>query len=328
MTHDRVNRRPRLDPTVTIAIPTFNRAGTYFPRALGAACAQTYANLDILVADNASTDHTADVVTAMSDARIRYHRHDRNIGAAKNTSFCIESSRGEYTLLLNDDDLVDQDFVEVCIAAIASGRRPGLIRTGMRVIDESGTVVRLHPNRVGGLDFVDFVVAWTQGATAPYLCNTMFLTRPLQEVGLHSRHSMWDDVIAELKIAAAHGRVDIEEVHASSCEHPGELTRTAHVREWCEDAVELIEVVCSLAPAEAARLRSHLTPFLAMIAYHRAAVASAPLFTRLAGGVTAFRTFGVAPKFPQWFKQVLAQERWYRALGRLKARRTLRTRLD
>ena len=321
---ERMNSFPPSTPLVTIAIPTFNRARSYLPRALRAACVQTYANLDILVADNASTDDTAAVVASMGDARVRYHRHPENMGSARNTNFCIESSRGEYTLLLNDDDLIDEDFIEVCMDAIADGQRPGLIRTGMRLIDESGRVVHIHVNQVGGLDFAAFVVAWTQGLTVPYLCNTLFRTRNLQEIGLHSRHYMWDDVIAELKIAAVHGRVDIADVHASSCEHGGELTRAASVREWCEDAVELTEVACSLAPDDAPQLRAHLTPFLAEIAYRRAAQANAPLIARLAGGLTAFRTFRVPPEFPLWFKQVLGRERWYRRLAKLKPRRQVR----
>src|SRR5690606_4365233 len=62
------------NPLVTICIPTFNRADTFLPKALAAACNQTYRNLEILVSDNASSDGTPELVRSMIDPRISYHR--------------------------------------------------------------------------------------------------------------------------------------------------------------------------------------------------------------------------------------------------------------
>lgn len=303
-------------PLVTIAIPTFNRGSTYLPRALAAALAQTYANLDILVADNASTDGTPEFVRSIADPRIRYHRHRENMGSARNINHCIAESLGEYTLLLNDDDVIDADLVAACMSALPPGARPGLLRTGTRIIDDAGATIRSHPNDVAGLDFTEFVIAWTQGKTTPFLCSTLFLTDALRRVGMHSRHSMWDDVITELKVAALHGRLDIVSVHASYCEHGGELTHAAATRAWCEDSAELIDVACALAPQDRDRLRSHLVPFLANLNYRRAAEMNASIPGRLRGGWIVFKATGVAPPFPYWAKHVVADRPWYRMLVR------------
>lgn len=311
-----MHERTRDRPLVTIAIPTFNRAGTYLPRALAAACAQTYARLDILVADNASTDGTSRIVQSIDDPRIRYHRHRENSGSAKNIDYCISESLGEYTLLLNDDDVIDPGLVDACMKMLPPGTRPGLLRTGTRIIDESGATVRSHQNDVAGLDFTDFVIAWTQGKTTPFLCSTLFLTEALRRFGMHSRHSMWDDVITELKVAAHYGRLDIADVHASYCEHGGELTHGAATTAWCEDSAELIEVACSLAPRERERLRLHLVPFLANLNYRRAAEMNASIPQRLRGGWVVFRAMGVPPPFPNWLKHVVADRPWYRVLVR------------
>ena len=282
-------------PLVTIAIPTFNRAGSYLPRALASACHQTYGNLDILVADNASSDCTEDVVRAVGDRRVRYYRHPENIGSARNMNFCIDSSRGEYTLLLNDDDVIDESFVAACMNALPAGKRPGLIRTGARIIDELGVTIRSHQNHVEGLGFSDFVIGWIEGLTTPYLCGTLFRTDALKQVGMHSRHYLWDDVIAQLKIAAAHGRCDIVEVHASFCEHSGELTHSASARAWSEDSRELLEVVCQLAPRDSAYLRPRLEHFLAELGYRRAIYTNASVGARLHAGWVVYRETGVPP---------------------------------
>ena len=49
-------------PLVTIAVPTFNRA-TMLERCLESALGQSYAAVEVIVCDNASTDSTEDVVT-------------------------------------------------------------------------------------------------------------------------------------------------------------------------------------------------------------------------------------------------------------------------
>src|SRR5688572_24537959 len=131
------------EPLVTIAIPTFNRADAYLPATLAAASGQSYANLDILVADNASVDDTAQVVSSFRDPRIRYHRHPSNVGAAANWNFCVEQGRGQYFLMLMDDDLIDHDFVETCIKRVADKPQAGLIRTGTRVVDGHGKLIHI-----------------------------------------------------------------------------------------------------------------------------------------------------------------------------------------
>jgi hypothetical protein len=127
---------------------------------------------------------------------------------------------------------------------------------------------------------------------------------------------MWDDVITELKVAALYGRLDLLDVHASYCEHGGELTHAAATTAWCEDSADLLEVACALAPRDRDRLRSHLAPFLANLNYRRAAEMDASIAGRLRGGWTVFRTTGVLPKLPYWLKHVVADRPWYRVLAR------------
>lgn len=256
------------EPLVTIAIPTYNRASAYLPRTLAAASRQSYANLDILVADNASVDDTERVVASFNDPRVRYHRHPKNLGAAANFNFCIEQGRGSYFLMLMDDDLIDLDFVEACIERAAENPQAGLVRTGTRVIDGHGKLIHISPNHVVGLDFADFLLAWMDGRTAPYLCSTLFRTEPLQRVGLHSKHYLWNDVITELQIAAEHGRVDIPEVKASFRVHQNELTSRAAIKNWCEDSHQVVELMCELVPpARRDLIRERGLDFMAMFNY-------------------------------------------------------------
>ena len=300
-------------PLVTICIPTYNRADTFLPAALVAASNQTYRNLEILVSDNASTDRTPELVRHFGDPRIRYHRQEGNIGSVGNINFCIQSSRGKYTLLLMDDDSIDPDFVACCVGAARDNPETGLIRTGARIVDGDGKVIYRARNLVGGLNFTQFVIAWTEGKMLPFLCSTLFRTQPLQEIGINSRYHHWDDVMGEFEIAYRYGRIDIPDIKASYCIHPGELTFKEGVRDWCEDSRELIELVCRLAPEDDSLLRSRLTSYLALLNYRIAARLKQRWPTRLHEAVAVYRTLGVLPKV-EFFRAFLAEMSWFSIL--------------
>ena len=256
---------------VTIAIPTCNRAGSYLQQALESVLKQTYPHFEVIVADNASNDETSQVVQSYTDARIRYFRHEENIGANNNFNFCLEQARGEFFLLLPDDDLIDQDFIEVCIDSIGNDTNIGIVRTGMRLIDSSGKVIAEKTNSVKGLSTEDFILAWFKGKTWPYLCNSLFNTRKLLEIGgFKSKCDLFQDVIAEMRVAARSGRIDIEDIKASSRKHPGDRTSAAKVVDWCEDSLELLDVLCQLVTNKKQLIRRSGMKFFSWINYNRA----------------------------------------------------------
>jgi len=275
-----------MSPRVTIAIPTYRRAGSFLPEALESARSQTYSNLEILVCDNASPDNTAELVGDVKDSRIRYFRHTQNIGPAGNMNFCVQQARGDYLVVLPDDDLMDPDFVESCVGLAAEQPNLGLYRAGTRVVDGQGSVIREMPNGAVGLSFDDYVMAWLSGTTSPYQCSAMFLTTALQSTGLHSRHYLYDDVIAQFKIAARYGRADLEAIKATFRLHAGELTSKADIAAWCEESRDLLEILCELSPSNAAAIRSQGAQFLAMADYRRAW--RQPLPQRLRGCLTVY----------------------------------------
>jgi glycosyltransferase involved in cell wall biosynthesis len=90
-------------PRVSVVIPTYNRA-ELLQQAIDSVLAQTFADFEVIVVDDASTDETGAVATAIDDDRIRYIRHEQNRhgAAARNTG--IEAARGEYVAFLDDDD--------------------------------------------------------------------------------------------------------------------------------------------------------------------------------------------------------------------------------
>ncbi|WP_234264216.1 glycosyltransferase family 2 protein [Hydrogenophaga sp. NFH-34] len=92
--------------TVSVVIATYNRA-RYLTESVRSVLEQTLAPVEVLIADDASTDNTADVVQRLmdSDSRVRLIRLPVNAGpsAARNTA--LQQAQGEFIAILDSDDI-------------------------------------------------------------------------------------------------------------------------------------------------------------------------------------------------------------------------------
>lgn len=243
-------------PLVTIGISTYNRAHSYLPQALDSALAQTYPNLEIIVSDNCSSDDTPAVVAAKSDPRLRYFRQPSNIGPNNNFNFCLEQARGDYFLLLHDDDRIDPDFVETCLDAADNSSDYGVIRAGTRIVDDAGDVVHEVPNRCAGLSASELFKTWFEHDTAFYLCSTLYHTERLREHGgFRSRKHLFQDVVALANLSVRYGRVDVGEVKASFRRHEDNKGSSDAALDWADDSLYLLGLLEELMPDQAAALR-------------------------------------------------------------------------
>jgi abequosyltransferase len=98
-------------PLLTIAIPTYNRAG-YLAQNLAQLRDEMRdvppGRVEILVSDNCSPDATPQVVRDIvrDGLPVRYVRNAENLGWGRNFAQCFDLARGRYVLLFGDDDLL------------------------------------------------------------------------------------------------------------------------------------------------------------------------------------------------------------------------------
>src|SRR5687767_12231980 len=136
-------------PLVSIGMPVFN-GERYLESAIRSNLDQSYGNLELIVSDNASADRTELICRdlAASDSRIRFHRNERNIGAAANYNKVFELARGEFFRWSNADDLLDPELVTQTLPVLQS--TPDAViaygRTGL--IDENGVALGEHDDNL------------------------------------------------------------------------------------------------------------------------------------------------------------------------------------
>ena len=89
---------------VSVIIPTYNREAVLKPSIMSV-LNQTYTDLELIIADDCSTDHTEEMVGSIEDPRLRYICLDRNQGACAARNAGIEAARGEIIAFQDSGDI-------------------------------------------------------------------------------------------------------------------------------------------------------------------------------------------------------------------------------
>ena len=135
-------------PRVSIGLPVFN-GERFIAESIESVLAQSDANLELVISDNASTDGTAALCRryAERDPRVRYHRAECNLGAAWNYNRVLALSRGELFKWLGHDDRIAPTFVARCVAVLdQAGPEVVLCYPRTQIIDEAGTPRGIYPD--------------------------------------------------------------------------------------------------------------------------------------------------------------------------------------
>lgn len=95
----------RVPATVSVVLPVYN-GERYLARTLRSLLGQEYADFDLLIADNCSTDATEEIIRELTrgDDRVRYLRRDRNVGYIENYNRLTREAPGSLLAYTASDD--------------------------------------------------------------------------------------------------------------------------------------------------------------------------------------------------------------------------------
>lgn len=173
-------------PLVTVAIPTFNRA-SLLRGCIAAALAQICDNFEVVVSDNASNDETQQVLAEFCDRRLRAIRQKQNIGANPNWNACLAEARGEFTVIVSDDDRIAPNFVELCEIVIAMDPRIDLVvGLGDTYMPEPNITLHEAASKniaTGIVAGIDVLQEFLKGQITPQMCTIAVRTELLRSRG-------------------------------------------------------------------------------------------------------------------------------------------------
>lgn len=126
-------------PKVSVIIATYNRL-EYLSDALSSVLLQSFKDFEVIVSDDASSVDVKGLVDRFNDPRIRYYRHEENLGAGANKAFAFSQARGELIASLDDDDSWEPDYLFSLVQILADN--PALIMAACDhyIMDSDGNV--------------------------------------------------------------------------------------------------------------------------------------------------------------------------------------------
>lgn len=129
-------------PLVSTVISSYNYAG-FLPHAIDSALKQTYANVEVIVVDDGSSDNSREVITSYGSHITPVLKENGGQASALNTGF--RRSKGDILLFLDSDDVLLPEAARKAVEYLAD---PEVVKAHWRMweVDERGQRTgKLHP---------------------------------------------------------------------------------------------------------------------------------------------------------------------------------------
>lgn len=105
-----------MNKLVSIIVPVYN-CEVYIRGCISSILNQSYANIELLLVDDASTDRSGEICEEYTDARVRvFRRPDYGVSCTRN--YGIQQAKGDYLMFVDSDDTIEPDMVEVLVNAL------------------------------------------------------------------------------------------------------------------------------------------------------------------------------------------------------------------
>jgi len=130
-------------PKVSVLIPTFNYAH-FLHETITSVLNQTFADYELIIVDNHSTDDTDKVVAKhLHDARVSYYKNEKNLGISGNLNACLRYAKGEYIKFLCADDKFHPQLLEKFVAVMETYPQVSLVTCDKEVFHAKSFVTRV-----------------------------------------------------------------------------------------------------------------------------------------------------------------------------------------
>jgi glycosyltransferase involved in cell wall biosynthesis len=146
-------------PIVSVVIPAYNQA-EFLGETIQSVLDQSFTAFEIIVVNDASPDHTEEVVKQFDDPRLRYIHHEENRGlpAARNTG--MQAAQGELLALLDSDDLFHPEKLQTHVDYLAEHQDVGVTYNSRFELNYSAKTIRNLVRPPVATTLVDFVLGF------------------------------------------------------------------------------------------------------------------------------------------------------------------------
>ena len=99
-------------PAISVILPVFN-GEAYLRQAIDSILNQSFADFELIIVDDGSTDHSQEIIQSYGDIRIRAIRNPSNLGLVGALNVGIDQARGKYIARQDQDDISEQNRLKL-----------------------------------------------------------------------------------------------------------------------------------------------------------------------------------------------------------------------
>jgi glycosyltransferase involved in cell wall biosynthesis len=173
-----------IHPLFSVTIPAYK--AQYLAECLDSILAQSYANFEVVIVNDASPQNLDEIVERYNDERIRYFKNEKNCGAlhvVDNWNKCLSYVKGDYVICMGDDDKLLPNCLEEYAKLIK--KYPGLnvYHALTEVIDEHSQFMRMQEMRPEREGLFSMIYGRLNNRRLQYIGDWLFHTDFLRSIG-------------------------------------------------------------------------------------------------------------------------------------------------
>ncbi len=92
------------DPHISVVMPVYN-SEKFLKKAIDSILNQTYAQFELILVNDCSTDNSEKIIYSYSDPRIVYYKLEQNMGVVEASNFGLQHALALYTCIMHSDDI-------------------------------------------------------------------------------------------------------------------------------------------------------------------------------------------------------------------------------
>lgn len=126
-------------PLVSVIVVSYNHS-KYIRENLDSIKAQTYPNIELIIADDASKDNSVEVFEAWlseNNYSAKKNFHKQNTGFTTTLNECLEMVTGKYVKIIAADDYLHPESIEKCVNVISKSDNIGFVFSDMYYVDNN-----------------------------------------------------------------------------------------------------------------------------------------------------------------------------------------------
>jgi len=195
----------------SIGIPAYK--ARFLKECINSILAQTYTDFELIIVNDASPENIKEIVLQYSDPRISYYENEKNSGAENivdNWNKCLILAKGEYFILIGDDDKMAPDYLDTFISLINRHPQLNIFHCRAYIIDENSEIISITSSRPEIESVYDSILQRMRNNRIFFISDYVYKTEELKHRGgFYKLPLAWasDDIsayIASQKYGIAH----------------------------------------------------------------------------------------------------------------------------